>query len=67
MFLISLLQFYLVFVMKLADIKKSVVHGVKVSLERAIYDAASQIEESELRAFIESILGGVYTSEDMPE
>lgn len=47
--------------MKLADIKKSVVHGVKVALERAIYDAASQIEEDELRVFIESILNGVYT------
>lgn len=51
--------------MKLEDIKLSVKRSVKLALERAIYDAASQVEETELRGFIESVLFGIY-SEDLP-
>lgn len=51
--------------MKLEDIKMSVKRSVKVALERAIYDAASQIEETELRSFVESVFFGIY-SEDLP-
>lgn len=55
--------------MKLEDIKKSVKHSVKVALERAIYDAASQIEESELTEFISRVIDGIYSvsDEDLPE
>lgn len=53
--------------MKLEDIKRSVKHSVLVSLERAIYDACSQIEEEELRVFVGSVLDGVYSDEPAPE
>lgn len=52
--------------MKLVDIKMSVRRSVLVALERAIYDAASQVEENELRDNIASILFGIYESDDLP-
>lgn len=52
--------------MKLEDIKLSVKRSVKVALERAIYDAASQVEETELRSFVESVFIGIY-SDDLSE
>lgn len=50
--------------MKLVDIKASVKHSVLVSLERAIYDAASQVEENELCERISAILVGIYSTDE---
>lgn len=46
----------------------SVRRSVLVALERAVYDAASQVEETDLRKHIATVLDGVYSAdEDLPE